>query len=437
METNTKQKYYRRWQKGSLLLGLLVLVATMVMGLHQQTAKAAVPYYINFQGKITKNSDGTNVADGNYAIQFKIYDAASSGNLLWTETWDATTTQVNITNGVFNVKLGTYTSLATVDFTGGSLYLTVNFNPGAGYDGEMLPRKQLVTSAFAFNASNVVGNGRIAITTTSTTQSALQVTYNPDASTSTPAAVITASSNETGPALKVVQNGTGYAGIFTGGNVGIGTSSPIASFAMVGSGAASTSPIFQVGTSTNSGILNILQNGNVGIGTVNPLSKLSSGGDGKAGAGVYGYGPTYGVFGEGTDNNYGVYGVDGHTGGVGVLGSAMLHGVEGDSGSAGGFGVYGYANGANGTGVYGAGTAYDFYAATVGGTSYFAGQVGIGTTTPPAQLSVASSSTTQPTALIIATSSQTSAILTVASSSGSSYLAVLANGNVGIGPTLP
>ena len=193
-------------------------------------AHATITQYLNFQGKVTNVSDGTNVADGSYSMQFKIYDAATSGTLLWTETWDGTsgTTQVSFANGVFSAKLGTYTSLSSVDFTTKTPYLSVNFNPGTGYDGEMSPRKQLVAAPFAFNSNSTVGTGRIGIAyaPSDTNYSAGTISYSPTVSSSNSALTLSTGSNVTGPVLTVAQAGTGYAATFTGGNVGIGTTSP-------------------------------------------------------------------------------------------------------------------------------------------------------------------------------------------------------------------
>lgn len=246
-----------------ILMGVLLFAFVFPI-----VTQASIANIINFQGKLSKTSDGTNVADGNYSMQFKIYDAASNGNLLWTETWDGGTSQVNLTNGVFNVKLGTYTDLSGVDFSGGSLYLTANFNPGAGYDGEMSPRKQLTAAAFAFNTKNLIGDGKISTVYTSTTSSAASITYNPASSTSTPAVVISGGSNLSGPVLKVIQNGSGYAAVLTGGNVGIGTTSPTATVFVQGSGVINP---FVVASSTGSALLTVAPNGST------TLSSLGTG----------------------------------------------------------------------------------------------------------------------------------------------------------------
>jgi YVTN family beta-propeller protein len=205
---------------------VFAVVISVMFILNSLTAQAAVPKLINFQGKLTKNSDGTNVVNGNYDMQFKLYDASSGGNLLWTETWNVGTSQVNLSAGVFSVKLGTYTNLDTVDFTNGNIYLTVNFNPGAGFDGEMSPRKRLVSTPFAFNANSAVGDGRLDLTSTSTANAVGRLVYNPSSATTSAAVIISAGANVQGAALNVTQAGSGYAALFNGGNVGIGTTTP-------------------------------------------------------------------------------------------------------------------------------------------------------------------------------------------------------------------
>ncbi|MCC7356076.1 MAG: hypothetical protein IT410_00465 [Candidatus Doudnabacteria bacterium] len=193
---------------------LLIVVGFVTAYSFQSTANAAFPKLINFQGKLTAVSTSTNVANGTYAMEFKIYDDPTAGSLLWTETYDqpsGSCAKPTVTSGVFNVKLGTCNAI-TFDVTGGALYLSVNFAPtGVAYDGEMSPRKQLVASAFAFNANNVVGDGRIDIAYApgTTTNPGAKIDYSPSVSSSNNALQVSSGANVTGAALVVTQAGTG------------------------------------------------------------------------------------------------------------------------------------------------------------------------------------------------------------------------------------
>jgi len=53
---------------------------------------------LSYQGRLT-NSNGVPVADGNYDITFKIYDALSGGTLLWTEIHNGAN-QVAVSDGL-------------------------------------------------------------------------------------------------------------------------------------------------------------------------------------------------------------------------------------------------------------------------------------------------------------------------------------------------
>ncbi len=186
-ENKIKQLLTSVQKPGSLMLLAVLLFGSIFpqsFALPVKTAEAAtgVPLLINFQGRLTNVSGGTNVANGTYTMRFKIYDALTSGTLLWTETRDQAPVhacqKVQVTAGVFNVKLGSCNSLSTVDFTSDSLYLSVDFDGGSGYDGEMSPRKQLVSAPYAINANNVAGSGKIDLTNTATTTVPFKLTAN-------------------------------------------------------------------------------------------------------------------------------------------------------------------------------------------------------------------------------------------------------------------
>ncbi|GEM_PF-1699816 len=221
MKQNYIQKTVITYTRIKALLFASVLVLAYAITNTQATplVEAAIPKYINFQGKLTNVSNGTNVANGNYTFEFKLYDAPTGGTLLWTETWDGSPSpdcdELAVTNGVFNAKLGACNSLASVDFSGGDIYLTVNFDDGGGFDGEMTPRKQLVSSAFAFVANSVVGDGVVNTENQSTsalsigrtlTNPALQVDTN--TASSATGLKVTAAAAGGGAALEVISSGT-------------------------------------------------------------------------------------------------------------------------------------------------------------------------------------------------------------------------------------
>jgi hypothetical protein len=80
-------------------------------------ALADAPTLLNYQGRLTAPSG--NPKNGTFTMQFAVYDAESGGNQLpagspWSETQNVT-----VTNGVFNVLLGSVTALPTNLFEGG------------------------------------------------------------------------------------------------------------------------------------------------------------------------------------------------------------------------------------------------------------------------------------------------------------------------------
>lgn len=136
--------------------------AIFICSLSQPTfAATGINRQINFQGKVV-NSDGTNVANGNYDFEFKLYTVGSGGSPIWTETRTGGN-QVTVTDGIFQVSLGSITTLpGSVDFNTDNIYLGINFSS----DGEMTPRVRFTSVPQAFNAERVSG-----LTVTNTTGS--------------------------------------------------------------------------------------------------------------------------------------------------------------------------------------------------------------------------------------------------------------------------
>ena len=175
-------------------LGLLFVGSLAALFTFAAPAQAAtgINQQLSFQGKVVR-SDGTNIPDGTYDMEFKIYqDGNSSGSgssLMWTEdylvsgsTGMPSTGGVTVTAGTFQVNLGSVCVLAGsscgaktntgVDFNQDTLWLsfevgntssctvtssTTSFHSACGGDGAMTPFIRLTAVPQAMNANKVGG----------------------------------------------------------------------------------------------------------------------------------------------------------------------------------------------------------------------------------------------------------------------------------------
>jgi hypothetical protein len=104
--------------------------------------KQDVPREINYQGWLGNASD-TTALTGNYNMVFSIYDSATEGTQLWTETQNS----VNVNRGIFNVLLGSLTPIPVNIFDGKALYIDVWIG------GEFLsPRKKIISVGYSIKA---------------------------------------------------------------------------------------------------------------------------------------------------------------------------------------------------------------------------------------------------------------------------------------------
>lgn len=104
-------------------------------------AQAEVPAMMSYQGRL-QDSQGAPL-DGTFDMIFAIYDVATEGTALWTETQS-----VAVNEGHFIVLLGSVESLPVDLFSAQVRYLGVTI----GADPEMSPRRQIVTAAYAHHA---------------------------------------------------------------------------------------------------------------------------------------------------------------------------------------------------------------------------------------------------------------------------------------------
>jgi hypothetical protein len=140
---------------GSILFTLLALTIFFwaqrvdAFGLHVPASVPASTNVIPYQGRLANTSGAP--LNGSYPMAFSLYNVASGGSPLWTESWSGPNS-VSVNDGLFNVMLGSLTSLPINIVTGnGSLWLGITVNT----DNEMVPRVQLGSMPYAVQALTV------------------------------------------------------------------------------------------------------------------------------------------------------------------------------------------------------------------------------------------------------------------------------------------
>jgi hypothetical protein len=149
--------------------GLLVPGSMLLAGVFSPQAQAQTPNTtLNYQARILQ-SNGALVPDGNYHIEFKIYDTLSTGgtaqgtctgNCLWMET-RTTGNLVRVVNGYVSVNLGSVTAFGSTIPWSQDLYVTMRVGGSAGaasWDTEMTNggnRMKISSTPLAFIANNV------------------------------------------------------------------------------------------------------------------------------------------------------------------------------------------------------------------------------------------------------------------------------------------
>jgi len=105
------------------------------------SAAVAVPNLISYQGVL--NDQNGQPMSTTVNMTFRIYDVATGGTALWNETQN-----VPVSNGLFNVKLGSVQQLSPEIFQQDNIYLGIQ----VGADPEMAPRQQMTSASFAYKS---------------------------------------------------------------------------------------------------------------------------------------------------------------------------------------------------------------------------------------------------------------------------------------------
>ena len=105
------------------------------------SSSAAVPQKMHYQGRLTDTDTGVPL-QGTHTLAFRIYDVSSGGTELWSET---KATAVD-TNGVFATTLGEVNPIG--------LAFDVPYWLEVVVDGDVMPRREILTSAYSFRADD-------------------------------------------------------------------------------------------------------------------------------------------------------------------------------------------------------------------------------------------------------------------------------------------
>src|SRR3989344_2206197 len=284
MGTN-KNKRSKYINTTSILLFLLLAFPLFV-----SQAISGVPTIISYQGRLS-NSNGdllpTSGSSATFYFKFSIYDSSSGGTRLWPPA-APTSVSATVRQGVFNINIGDtangYPHPLTYNFnTAQDIYLQVDVSSTDSSFQELAPRQRIAATAFARLANSVSGtttpstfgtttpiaNSFVSIEATST--DSILATFR--AFTNQVANLFQIQDSAGANLFSVSATGGLYAsstlqvsgGTTFYGNVGMGTTTPAATFSVSGSSlfggsATTTGPLYvnHTGTSTFQGGLQAL-----------------------------------------------------------------------------------------------------------------------------------------------------------------------------------
>lgn len=208
------------------------------ISIYARVAHAAPNNAINFQARILTAS-GSVVADGNYSVEFKVYNAAVGGVAEWSDTF-----VLSAKNGYITTSLGSGAAFdPNIDWSQ-EHWLTMNING----DGEMGPSRMKITGVpYAFTAGKALNVLSANTASASTNSNSISVqTGNATGLTSNSGSITVDTGTATGTTGTISIGSINASGVSIG-HLGLQTN--IAGTALISGGVAT------LGTATQAGSL--------------------------------------------------------------------------------------------------------------------------------------------------------------------------------------
>ncbi|NQT84516.1 hypothetical protein HQ563_15950 [bacterium] len=130
----------------SVIVGIVFFISGSGLG------QNAVPILINYQGELRDPATGMLAADGTYEMLFRIYDVEFGGTPLWEGTHSSLNgNPVEVTNGIFNVVLGSGTgnALSASIFNGSDRWLEIRVGMET-----LEPRQRMTSVVYSIVSEN-------------------------------------------------------------------------------------------------------------------------------------------------------------------------------------------------------------------------------------------------------------------------------------------
>src|SRR5437016_2255539 len=128
----------------SLYKHSLAFLAVVLWLIAAASATVAQGSSFTYQGRLT---DGGTAANGNYDLQFALFDSLSGGAQVGSTQ---TINTVAVSNGVFTVSL----DFGANAFTGASRFLEISARPTGGSFTLLTPRQQVTSTPYAIRSAN-------------------------------------------------------------------------------------------------------------------------------------------------------------------------------------------------------------------------------------------------------------------------------------------